>query len=208
MVQFCCGRSTHASVDTNHSVYDWLHPFMITVFKTSLKLQNSLCFTHAATLSYMLPLCIRITLECNFVPNNFLVTVNCYISSNSPAGCSAELASGPGRWSREGTIQVGRLSHLDPPAGHNPVLQWSWPSPSLWLVQGGRRQYAGGAIIQATDFSLCKVVLVIIASYVYACSWHDFRITAVLMPARVKICLELHVAVSDFKHAVWKYLHG
>ena len=127
-----------------------------------------------------------------------------YISSNSPAGCSAELASGPGRWSREGMIQVGRLSHPDPPAGgicyHNPVLQWSWPSPSLWLVQGGRRQYAGGVIIQETDFSLCKVVLVIIASYVYACSWHDFRITAVLMPARIKICLELHVAVS-----VWKY---
>ena len=78
MIQFYCGRSTHASVDTNHSVYDWLHPFMFRVFKTSLKLQNSLCFTHAATLSYMLPLCIRITLECNFVPNNFLETVNCY----------------------------------------------------------------------------------------------------------------------------------
>ena len=40
----------------------------------------------------------------------------------------------------------GRLFHPHPPAGgighHNPVLQSSWPSPSQWLVQGGRRQYA------------------------------------------------------------------
>jgi len=45
---------------------------------------------------------------------------------------------------------VGRLSHprlLSGDKGHrNPVLQWSWPSPSQWLVQGGRRQYAVGCM--------------------------------------------------------------
>ena len=76
-------------------------------------------------------------------------------------------------------ILVGRLSHLHPPAGgighHNPVLQWSWPSPSQWLVQGGRRQYAGGwtqEVASVTDFSVQSCVS--IGHYVDACSSHGF----------------------------------
>ena len=52
---------------------------------------------------------------------------------------------------------MGRRSHPHPPAGgrgrHNPVLQWSWPSPSQWLVQGGRRQYAEGRM----HTSICTI---------------------------------------------------
>ena len=64
---------------------------------------------------------------------------------------------------------VERRSHPHPPAGgrahHNPVLQWSWPSPSQWLAQGGRRQYAGGwtqVVVSETDILMYNFVFVLL----------------------------------------------
>ena len=70
-------------------------------------------------------------------------------------------------------ILVGRLSHPHPPAGgtahHNPVLQWSWPSPSQWLAQDGKRQYAAGwRQVVAAKYFLC--VKLFEHSFLHACN--------------------------------------
>ena len=57
-------------------------------------------------------------------------------------------------------IQVGRLSLPRSRSGgidhYNPVLQWSWPSTSQWLVQGWRRHYAGGCMQIVASVTQCR----------------------------------------------------
>ena len=96
---------------------------------------------------------------------------------------------------------MGRLSHPHPPVGgrahHSPALQWSWPSPSKWLAQDGKRQYAAGwRQVVAAKYSLC--VKLFEHSFLHACSLHGFRITIHFYTSQGRrcshICMDLHSA--------------
>jgi len=98
---------------------------------------------------------------------------------------------------------VGRLSHPHPPAGgighHNPVLQWSWRSPSQWLVQDGKRQYAAGCTQEVTAKYFLYVKL-FEHSFLHTCSLHGFRITIHFYTSQGRrcshICMDLHSAAQ------------